>query len=130
MNVLDENILVSQRQLLRRWRIPSAQIGDDIGRAGMLDDEIPPLLMQLQRPTFFTRDHGFYGRQLCHQRYCLVCLVVEQEEVAFFVRRLLRHPAYRTWAQRMGAVIRVSARGVNTWRPHTAEEVVDDWGAG
>ncbi len=49
MNILDENILVSQRQLLRRWRIVSRQIGDDIGRAGMKDEEIPPLLMQLQR---------------------------------------------------------------------------------
>jgi hypothetical protein len=130
MNILDENILVSQRQLLRRWRITSRQIGDDAGRAGMKDEEVLALLTQLPRPTFFTRDLGFYQRRLCHQRYCVVCLAVEQEEVAFFIRRLLRHPACRTRAQRMGAIVRASARGLTTWRLQAAAELVHSWGEG
>jgi hypothetical protein len=45
MNLLDENIPESQRQLLRSWRIRVKQIGVDIGRQGMKDQEdIVPLL--------------------------------------------------------------------------------------
>jgi hypothetical protein len=37
MNILDEQILETQRQLLRSWRIPVRQIGYDIGRKGLKD---------------------------------------------------------------------------------------------
>ena len=59
MNILDENIPESQRQLLRSWRIRTQQIGHELGRRGMKDEEIIPLLHQLRRPTFFTRDLDF-----------------------------------------------------------------------
>ena len=78
MNILDENILESQRQLLLSWRIRVRQIDEDIGRKGMKDDEIIPFLHGQRRPTFFTRDLGFYERRLCHPRYCLVCLAVDR----------------------------------------------------
>ena len=35
MNILDENIPESQRQLLRSWRIRTQQIGHELGRRGM-----------------------------------------------------------------------------------------------
>lgn len=38
MNILDENIIESQWQLIRRWRIPVRQIGEDIARKGIKDD--------------------------------------------------------------------------------------------
>jgi hypothetical protein len=59
MNILDENIIASQRQRLRSWRIPVRQIGVDIDRKGFQDEEILPFLQHLHRPTFFTRDRGF-----------------------------------------------------------------------
>ena len=59
MNVLDENIPKDQRQLLERWRIRARQIGVNIGRRGLQDDEIIPLLLTLRRPTFFTRDADY-----------------------------------------------------------------------
>ncbi len=82
MNVLDENILESQRQLLRAWRIPVGQIGHELGRKGMQDEEIIPFLLTLPRATLFTRDLGFYSRQLCHARYSVVVLAVGQYEAA------------------------------------------------
>ena len=91
MNILDENILESQRALLRAWRIPVRQIGHEVGRKGLQDEEIIPLLLTLHHPTLFTRDLGFYSRQLCHADYSLVILAVGQYEAAHFVRRLLRH---------------------------------------
>ena len=78
MNVLDENILESQRQLLRSWRISVRQIGVELGRKGMADEEILPFLLTLPFPTFFTRDLGWAGRPVCHAAYCLVTLAVGQ----------------------------------------------------
>ncbi len=52
MNILDENVLKDQRELLLSWRVKIHQIGYDVGRKGVQDEEIIPLLLQLRRPTF------------------------------------------------------------------------------
>jgi hypothetical protein len=127
MNILDENIPKSQRELLAGWRIKVQQIGVNIGRKGMLDEEIIPLLQTLRRPTFFTRDEDFHERNLCHVRYCLVYLTVEKSEVASFVRRLLRHPDFKTQAKRMGKVLRVSHAGILVWQRHQLREHYIEW---
>ena len=127
MNILDENILESQRQTLRSWRIRIRQIGEDVGRKGMKDDELIPFLLNQRRPKFFTRDLGFYERKLCHRRHSLVCLAVGQYEAATFVRRLLRHPDFNTQEKRMGAIIRVSSAGLQVWRLHAEHEIRLSW---
>jgi hypothetical protein len=117
VNVLDENIVATQRQLLRSWKIHFRSIGGEVGRVGMKDrGEIIPLLHTLRRPTFFTRDHDFYKADLRHLRYCLVFLDVAFDEAAEFIRRFLRHTAFRTQAQRMGRVVRVHHSGVSYWQ--------------
>jgi hypothetical protein len=118
MLLLDENILHRQQQLLRNWRVPVRQIGKELGYLGMPDEAILALLTQLRHPTFFTRDLDFYRRSLCHQRYCLVHLDVTPDEVAQYIRRFLRHPEYRTQAQRMGLVLQVGLAGIAGWRLH------------
>jgi hypothetical protein len=110
--VLDENFDENQRSLLRSWRIPSRQIGDEVGRLGMKDDEVIPMLQQLTRPTFFTRDRGLFESHLAHRRYCLVVLEVRVREAAIFAKRVLRHPEFNTQAKRMGKVIRASHNGI------------------
>ncbi|MGH7201081.1 MAG: DUF5615 family PIN-like protein [Planctomycetaceae bacterium] len=127
MNLLDENILASQRQLLKNWRIRVRQIGYDIGQKGMQDDVIITFLHELARPTLFTRDLGFYQRDRSHQRYCLICLAVEKHETASFSRRVLRHPEFDTRAKRMGAVIRVSHKNLRIWRLNAEQEATIDW---
>jgi hypothetical protein len=127
MNLLDENIREDQRGLLQSWGIPVHQVGIDAGRKGMKDNEIIPFLHQLRDTTFFTRDLGFFSRDLCHARYCLVCLVVEKSEVAVFVRRILRHPELDGKVKRMGAVIRVSPAGLSVWRRDAPQETKLDW---
>ena len=129
MNVLDENIPASQRQLLESWRTGPRQIGFNVGRRGMQDDEIIVFLQHLRRPTFFTRDKDFYDRKLVHARYALVYLAVEKNEVAYFVRRLLRHPALNTQSKRMGAVVRASSAGLSVWRLSIQLETHLDWSA-
>jgi hypothetical protein len=127
VNILDENIIDGQRRLLNSWRIPVRQIGYEIGRKGMKDREIIPFLHQLNQPTFFTRDDDFYERRLCHAGYCLVYLDVRKEEVATFVRRVLRQTTFKTKAKRMGKVIRASHVGLAVWNLHAEKEDFLDW---
>jgi hypothetical protein len=125
--ILDENIPESQWQLLRSWRIRALLIGRDISEKGIEDDDLIGFLIQQRRPTFVTRDEGFYSRKLCHARYCLVYLAVRPNESAPFVRRFLRHPRFNTRAQRLGAVIRVSSAGLQMWRLHETQESFLSW---
>ena len=55
MNVLDENIPDSQRQLLRKlgW-IRVRQIGNEISRQEISDEEITPLLHHAGSAIFFS----------------------------------------------------------------------------
>ena len=127
MNLLDENIPESQRQLLRGWRIPARQIGLDAEQKGIKDREIIPYLLQLRRVTFFTLDSDFYRRDLRHPRYCLVCLDVNKQEAAAFIRRVLNRPEFTAAAQRMGAVMRVSSSGLVVWRLRAEKETRLNW---
>jgi hypothetical protein len=127
VNVLDENIIESQRQLLRRWRIAVRHLGYDMGRQGMQDEEIMPFVHRLRQPTFFTRDLDFDAPSLCHRRYCLVYMAVKKDEVALFVRRFLRHGEFDTAAKRMGTVIWVSHVGLAVWRLHAEQETHFAW---
>lgn len=127
MIILDENFPESQRQLLRGRHVPLRQIGDEVGRKGMQDEEILPFLRHHRRTTFFTLDQGFYRRQLCHARDCLVCVDVGQYAAAAFVRRWLRHRQFDTEAKRLATVIRLSQRGLAVWRLHAVEELHIGW---
>lgn len=90
MIILDEMILQSQRQKLCDWKISVTQIGVDFGESGMDDvNQILPLLHKSHKSTFFTMDRGFYHSKLCHPKYCIVVLRIDELNVANFVRRFL-----------------------------------------
>jgi hypothetical protein len=125
--VLDENVFESQGARLRSWRLHFEQIGRDVGRKGMQDDEIITLLRRLRRPSFFTRDRDFFERTLSHDSYCLVYLDVRPLEIAKYVRRVLRHPDFKKWAQRKGCVVRASAHDISVWRPRTSRLTRHRW---
>ena len=127
MILLDENVNQSQLLLLRSWRVRARLIGQDFSRKGVQDEQIVPLLLELSRPTFFTRDLGFYDRKLCHGRYCIVVLAVHRYEVAMFVRRFLKHPSFRTWAKRVGKVARISSAGIQLWQLRSSREHHEKW---
>ena len=128
MNILDEDVGLSQRQQLEAWKIHFRQIGVEIGSSGMKDHEgIIPLLHRLKRPTFFTLDHGFYRPTLRHQGYCLVFLDVWEDEAATYIRRFLRHPTFRTQVQRMGKVVRVHPTGVSYWQVNVKKVHAFSW---
>lgn len=114
MNILDEDISIVECERLRARKIHFRRIGVEIGRLGMKDrNDIIPLLHTLRRPTFFTRDHGFYHPRLLHPAYCLVYLDVAFDEIADFICRFLRYASFRMQARRMGKVVRVYHSGVS-----------------
>ena len=124
--VVDENIPEDRRLLLKSWRIRAYQVGRDVGRAGFKDEQqIIPLLLRLRRPTFFTRDLGFFDAKYCHARYAVVCLAVAPDEAASYVRRVLRHPACDTQTKRLGRLMRVSQMGIRLYHLGGREEAVD-----
>ncbi|MGE0823346.1 MAG: hypothetical protein AB7G75_15920 [Candidatus Binatia bacterium] len=128
MNVLDENIVTSQRELLRSWKIHFRRIGGEVGRLGMKDrEEIVPLLHTLRQPTFFTRDHDFYKPDLRHSGYCLVFLDVEFDEAAESIHRFLRHPDFRFRSQRLGKIVRVRPSTVSYWQLYGSRERTLNW---
>jgi len=120
VNVLDENIPMDQRDLLRAWGIHCRLIGRDLSQLSADDDNIVVLLHRLKQPTLLTRDEDFFRRKLCHSGYCLVFLDARPAESAEFIRRVLRHPQFRTKAQRMGTVARAHHDGIHFWRRNEA----------
>lgn len=93
----------------------------------MQDDDIIPLLLELRRPTFVTLDSDYYRRDLCHERYSVVYLEIDEDDVAEFVRRFLRLREFNAQAKRMGTVIRASAAGISYWRRRVQREVRATW---
>lgn len=129
MNILDENITRDQVDLLRAWKVRCRWMSGELSLQGMKDDNIIPFLLTVNRPTFFSRDSDFFGRDLIHARYCLVFLDAEVAEAAFFVRRVLKHPSLNTQALRMGKVIRAHAGGLELWSRGHGNSVTDTWPA-
>lgn len=127
MIVFDENILDGQRLLLAASGVAVRQIGYDLLPKGLKDDQIIVELRALRRPTFFTRDADFFDRTLCHGAYCLAVVKTNQYEVAAFVRRFLRHPAFDTQGKRLGTVVRIGPAGVVVWTKHRRTEIVERW---
>ena len=127
MIVLDENMPDEQRMLLAKWGIPAKHIGYDVGRKGMSDEEIIPLLLRLRNPTLLSVDSDFRKRSLCHSKYCLVHLDVHHSDAAAYARRVLRHPLLNTEAKRLGSIVSASNSGVRIWRLNVAKEEIVPW---
>jgi hypothetical protein len=128
MNILDENIVHSQRQQLEEWKVHFRQIGFAVGRSGMKDQEqVIPLLHSLRRPTLFTSDRDFYRFDLRHSSYCLVYLDVPADETAEYIRRFLRHKSFRTQSRRLGKVLRLRHSGLSYWQTGDDAEHALSW---
>lgn len=112
MLLLDENITSAAEEQLRRWRIPARAITEHFALKGTSDSDLVPILHRLAHPTFFTHDWDFWMPDLCHPRYCIVHLAVEDTEAADYIRRFLRHRQFNTAAKRLGKVIQVRSAGL------------------
>ncbi len=121
MNLLDENIRQDQGDQLRRWRIKFRRFIVDVKYPGIKDPEIIPVLHRLRHPTFFTHDQDYFRHSLLHPAYCLVWLDLFDGDAAWFIRSFLRHPLFRTHAQRMNVVARVHPGGIQFWKSRQSQ---------
>ncbi len=127
MLLLDENITRLAEERLRRWRIPARVIGEHFALKGAADADLVPILHRLAHPTFFTHDWDFWRPDLCHPRYCIVHLAVENTEAADYIRRFLRHSQFSTSAKRLGKVIQVRPTGLAVLDSRQGKARSVDW---
>ena len=92
-------------------------------------DVLDQVARGLDWETIIEEWRGFYRREVCHRQYGIVYLEVAPEEVAIFVRRVLRHSRLSPQAKRMGTVVRASHRRLGVWRLHAQGEEVILWRA-
>lgn len=116
-----------ERDLLTSWKIRYRQVGRDVGRVGMTDQDILPLLRRLKPATLFTRDLGLYRREHRDPRFALVSLAVKESDTANSIRRFLAHPGFSTDAHRLGHVFLVSFEAIRVWAPRAAREKRVGW---
>lgn len=114
MIVLDEQLLGRQlEQAFTAWYRGSVVFITDLRpRTIIKDDAIPVLLRQQAQPTFVTiNETDFWQHVIIDQYFCVVCCAVPDSRagsVPVLVRQLFRYPAFRSKAQRMGMVIRLT----------------------
>jgi hypothetical protein len=114
MIVLDEQLLGRGLERdIAHWYRGTVQFITDLRPHTIVKDEaIPALLRQQSQPTFVTiNERDFWRKVAADQRYCIVCFVLSDaraREIVPALRVLLRRPEFRTKAQRMGKVIRVT----------------------
>ncbi len=108
MYLLDENITKDQKDLLEKWHYHVKQIGIDIKSKGIKDEQIITFLQQVNGVLFLTRDNDFFKKELCHTNYCIVYLDVEKFEVAYHIRKFLKHSSFNNSKKRLGKIIKVN----------------------
>jgi hypothetical protein len=125
--VLDENFPASQHVILISKGLKPTKIGIEIATKGIKDDQIIPLLLRLNRPTFITLDQGFFQPHLCHPSYCLIQIEAKSNRIAEISLRALRHSSLRTFAQRAGYIVRASDSGISLYHMHHSKAFHLSW---
>jgi hypothetical protein len=103
---------------LLKW-ITARKIEELAPEETLKDDRILQILRRQNRPTFVTRDAGFYQKRYRDRRYCLVYFSLpdlEQNRLPRLLRRLFRLVGFKTKASRMGKVVRVSDEKIDFWQ--------------
>ena len=115
MIVLDEQLLGRgiERDIAQWYRGTVQFLTDLRPHTVIKDDAVPALLRQQPQPTFVTiNERDFWRKVALDQRYCVVCFTLSDaraRDIPQALRLLLRRPTFRTKAQRMGKVIRVTS---------------------
>lgn len=134
MIVLDEQILGHGiEDAVARWYPGAVLFVLDLRPGTIIKDEaIPTLLARESEPTFVTINvSDFWQRVPVTGRFCVVCCAVPDAEagpISSLPRRLLSHPDFKTKAQRMGKVVRVTAAGATYYAAaDKAVRNVENW---
>ncbi len=131
MLVLDEQLLGRDLDsALARWyRGPVLFITDLRPGTVIKDDVIPVLLRQQHQATFLTiNETDFWRKVTIDAHFCVVCFAVPDShtgEIAMLLRAVFRLSPFRTKAQRMGKVLRVTHATVSyyTYRDRESQMI-------
>ena len=134
MIVLDENLIGLEIETrLARWYPGRICFVTELRPNSVIKDESVTVLLQRElQPTFVTiNETDFWRRAAMTNAFCIVCAALPDwraTEVPVLIRRLLRHPQFRTKKLRMGKVVRLTAEGAFYY---TAEDAtvrpVENW---
>ena len=119
MVVLDEQLLGRDIEIeIARWYRGAVQFIIELRPHTVIkDDAIPEILRQQNQPTFVTiNERDFWRKVAIDSRYCVVCFTLSDaraREIPETLRTLLRRAEFRTKANRMGKVIRVTENEVS-----------------
>jgi hypothetical protein len=114
MLVLDKQLLGRNIEVkLARWYRGSILFIMDLRPDTIIKDEaISAILRQQSSPTFVTINEADFWRKVPIDRhFCAVCFPLPDSQVAAIpelLRSMFRHHLFRTKAQRMGKVVRVT----------------------
>lgn len=117
--VLDEHLGDTEvLEPLRRW-ITAVKIEELAPDETLKDDRLLQMLRRQKQPTFVTLDAGFFHKNRCDRRYCLVYFVVphqQQHRIPGLLRQLFHLPEFKTKTARMGKVACVNEGRVEFWQ--------------
>lgn len=94
------------------------------------DDRIPSLLRELKNPAFVTIDDGFWNRDLLDPNYCILYFALQdhqQAQIPNLLRQLLKLSEFKTKANRMGKVAKVSPTHIEYWHWGSIEKINRLW---
>lgn len=126
-HIFDENFPAFAMQAIRQKVASVVQVGQDWGESGWLDvEQIIPHLHGL-RVTFHTLDAGLFKWRYAHSSYSVVYYDVSEAVLETWVIKFLKHHSFRTHAQRLGKVIKVSPAKVAYWELYNSQIKKIDW---
>lgn len=128
--VLDEHLHVEKVCGVLAKHFSVVRVPDLRPREHVLDDRVPAILLELDRPTLITIDQDFWNRKLCHPDYCILAFTLEdhhQPLLPDLLRALFRHSDFATRAARMGKVARVSRSHGEYWEFGKAKKLQLFW---
>jgi len=116
--VLDEHLKMQNLrvQILSYYRGRVCLIDELRPSTNIKDDNIPELLIQQNSPTFVTiNSRDFWRKTGAHSKYCIICFAIDDlriGEIPEALRQLFKLQLFRSKAQRMGKIIRISDAGI------------------
>lgn len=124
MIVLDEQLLGRNLEtLIAAWYSGSVVYITDLRPNTVIkDDAIPVLLRQQSQPTFITINvRDFWQSITIDDHFCVMCFTLPDpriREIAPTLRAVLQRPQFKTKANRMGSVVRVTGTGISYYTSH------------
>ncbi|HEY3739539.1 MAG TPA: hypothetical protein VGL53_06830 [Bryobacteraceae bacterium] len=112
---------------MARWK--PLKIGVDYLEKSTQDDQLALHLRGARRITFFSLDRDFFIKRWTygHANCSIVFVDAAPKRFAAIVDRFLRHPSFRTHADRMGSVFKLNEDFIVCWNVSSRTDAEIPW---